>query len=128
MADFLHKLQKHKDLPVESQKAAGRAIAGKMSPAHEQFLKEVIALIDQGAIDSRKPRSCIKEDVYASMPKPWQAKVDKALPNIVDQLRFIENFYRSKQTPDASPQLETMIAHLWQMKEKIEKEYDVFKF
>jgi hypothetical protein len=50
------------------------------------------------------------------------------LPTIALQLGQIEHFYRSKDTPNASVELQNMIEHLWQMKQRIEDDYDVFKF
>lgn len=128
MADFAAQIQQHQDLPEEAQKKAGKAIAGKMQDEHENFLKTIIRMLDKKEIDTWNPESFLKKDVYDGLSDEWKGKVDQALVNIADQLRLIENFYRSKQTPNESPHLETMIEHLWQMKQRIEEYYDVFKF
>lgn len=128
MSDFTTLMGAHTDLPEEKQKQAGQAIAGDMSDDHTNFLKTVIGMIDRKEIVSSAPQSLLNHDVYDALSEEWQDKVDLALINIADQLRLIEEFYRSTETPDASPQLQTMIEQLWQMKERIEKEYDVFKF
>ena len=128
MADITHLAKKHQNLSEDDQKKAGQAIAGKMTKEHEDFLKLLITLLDEKQISSSDPQSFIKRDVYDTMPQEWKGKVDVALLNIADQIRHIEEFFRSKQTPNESPHLQTMISHLWQMKQRIEEKYDVFKF
>lgn len=128
MPDFAQSIQDHKDLPEDAQKKAGQAIAGKMDPETEGFLKLLLKLLSEKQIDTTNPESFINRDVYNSMPREWKAKTDLALINIADQIRRIEDFYLSKQTPNESPQLQQMIEELWLMKQRIEDTYDVFKF
>ncbi len=128
MPDFAKAIQDHKDLPEDAQKKAGQAIAGKMGDDHTDFLQTLLKLLADGTITSTDPQSFINTDVYNSMPLDWKGKTDLALINIADQMRRIEEFYKSKDTPNESPQLETMIEGLWLMKERIEEKYDVFKF
>lgn len=128
MSDFQSLIKKHSKLTEAKQKEAGQAIAGKMTKEHETFLKELIALLDKKEIDPMDPQTFINVKVYNKMPQDWKGKTDMALLNMAQQIRQIEDFYRSKQTPNESPHLETMIEHLWQMKQRIEEKYDVFKF
>ncbi len=128
MADFNDLIQKHSDLPVEEQKKAGKAIHGDMDDEHKKFLQLLIGLLDRKEIISADAQSMLKRDVYDKLPQEWKDKVDLALGNIAEQVRLIETFYRSTQTPDSSPHLQTMIAYLWQMKQRIEETHDVFKF
>lgn len=128
MPDFEESIEKHADLSEKKQKQAGKAIAGDMAKPHKDFLKTVIDLLDRGVLDTKNPQSLLNTAVYEAMPQEWKDKTDAALVNIVDQLVQIETFYRAAETPNSSPHLETMIEHLWQMKERIEKEYDVFVF
>jgi hypothetical protein len=127
MSDFTKAIEKHKNLSLADQKKAGQAIAGKMESDHENFLKHLIDLLDRKEIDTANPQSFLKMDVYEKLSEEWQGKVDLALVNIVDEARRIEDFFRSKETPNASPHLQTMIEHLWQMKQRIEDHHDVFK-
>ncbi|MBI5155774.1 hypothetical protein HZA45_00715 [Candidatus Peregrinibacteria bacterium] len=128
MTDFGSLYEKHKNLSEDAQKKAGKAIAGKMTDDHESFMKKVLKMLDKKEIDPRDPQSFLKMKVYNDLDDEWKTKVDLMLPNLADLLRIIVEFRLSKETPDESPQLETMIGHLWQMKERIEKDYDVFKF
>lgn len=128
MPDFKDLIQKHADLPMEDQKKAGQAIGGDMDSKHADFLKTLISLLDRKEIDASDPQSLLKKDVYDKLPQEWKDTVDLALLNLADQVRLIEQFFRSKETPNSSPHLQTMIMHLWQMKERIEKTHDVFKF
>ena len=128
MPDFGDLIQKHSDLPLEKQREAGQAIGGKMDDEHENFLKTLITLLDKGEIVSSDAQSMLKKDIYDGLPQEWKDKVDLALVNIADQVRLIENFSRSKETPNDSPHLQTMIEHLWKMKQRIEEMHDVFKF
>jgi hypothetical protein len=128
MTDFTTIMGAHGDLSEEQQKKAGQAIGGTMGDEHTNFLQTVIGMMDRKEIDSSQPQSLLNHDVYDALPEEWKDKVDLALINIADQLRLIEEFYRSTQTPNAAPQLETMIEQLWQMKQRIEETHDVFKF
>ncbi len=121
-------MQQHGDLSEEDQKKVGKAPGGKMTKEHEDFLKMIIKLLDEKQIDTSNPDSMLNTDVYESMPQEWKGKTDLALFNMADQIRCIEDFFRSKQTPNEAPQLESMIEELWQMKQRIEVKYDVFKF
>ena len=128
MADIRKLAAQYKDLSEEEQKKAGKAIAGKMDPKHEEFLKVLIKMLDEKTIDTSKPETFINQDVYALMPQEWKGKTDMALINIAEQIDRIANFFRSKETPNESPQLQQMISSLWLMKQRIEDTYDVFKF
>lgn len=125
---FFDFLKKHQDLPLERQKALGESTHAPMEKEHNEFLQTVTGLLDRKEIDILKPDSFLKHDVYDKIPAEWKAKVDMALPNIVDETRRIAEFYRSTATPNESIELQTMIEHLWQMKMRIEEKYDVFKF
>ncbi|MDP7477232.1 MAG: hypothetical protein QF442_02175, partial [Candidatus Peribacteraceae bacterium] len=65
--------------------------------------------------------------VYDSLDETWQDKADLTIVNVANQIRLIQEFMESNETPDESPQLQTMVEHLWQMKQTIEREHDVFK-
>ena len=129
MADFHSLVEQHKNLSEKDQKKAGQAIHGKMQPQHYAFLKLITGLIESGSIDVFKPETFFHTAIYKGLDASAKAKVDQASVNIADQLRRVYDFFKSKQTPDESPQLQTMIEHLFQMKERIENEHgDVFKF
>lgn len=128
MPDFTQAIQDHKNLPEEEQKKAGQAIAGKMAAEHEEFLKTLLKLLDDKQIDTANPQSFINTSIYDTMPQDWKGKTDMALWNIAHLIRLIEEFYKSEKTPDESPHLQQMIEELWQMKQRIEEKYDVFKF
>lgn len=128
MADFYDQMTGDTNLTVDQQKKIGQAAAGTMDEEHRNFLKTVIGMLDRNEIDVFDPDSFLKHEIYDPLPLEWKAKVDMALPNITNELRRIESFYRSKDTPDSSPILQNMIEHLWQMKQRIEDHYDVFKF
>jgi hypothetical protein len=127
MSNFAKAIKKHQNLPLEDQKKAGEAIAGTMGSKHEEFLKHLIGLLDRKEIDTTNPRSFVKTEAYEKLNEEWKGKVDLALVNIVDEVRRIEDFFRSKETPNSSPHLQTMIEHLWQMKQRIEEHHDVYK-
>jgi hypothetical protein len=129
MADFAKQMAKQtRELTEKEQKNAGAPIKGKMDKKHNDFMQTVIKLIDNKKIDIDDPLTFLKSDVYEKLDDEWQDRTDIALVNIADQLRLINEFYRSKETPEESPQLQTMVEQLWQMKQKIEEQHDVFKF
>jgi hypothetical protein len=125
---FIKAIEKHQDLPVETQKALGESVHAPMEQEHNEFLRTVLGMLDRKEIDILDPDSFLKREVYGTLPAEWKTKTDQALPNIVDQTRRIAEFYRSTATPNESIELQTMIEHLWQMKMRIEEKYDVFKF
>lgn len=127
MADIVQLAQEHADLSEKKQVQAGEAIAGRMNEEHEQFMLMLVKLVDDGTINLIEPASLLQE-AYKSLDDVKRGKVDLALINITDQIRHIYDFYKSEQTPNASPHLQTMVEHLWQMKSKLEEEYgDVLK-
>jgi len=128
MADFNSIMAQKQNLSEDDQKKAGAPVSGGIGDKYKEFLKTVIGLIDSGEINVLDPQSFLNKDVYDGLDEGWKEQTDLALVNITQQLRMIDEFYRSKKTPDESPQLETMIEQLWQTKQRIEETHDVFKF
>ncbi len=129
MADFHAAIAQYKDLSEEAQKKAGQATGTDMESEHKQFLKDLIAMLDRKEIDLLIPSSFLRQEMYGTLQQEAKDTVDLALLNLCDQIRLIEQYFRSSQTPDASPQLQTMIVHLWDMKSRLEDKYgDVLKF
>lgn len=128
MADFQALLKKHGKISEQAQVALGKAKEEKMTKKHDDFLQDLLALIRNGKIDPMDPESFVNKDVYDTMPLEWKAKVDLGLFNMANEIQRIWEFYESKDTPNASPELQNMIEHLWQMKQRIEEKYDAFKF
>ena len=128
MGDFTSAIAQHQDLSEDAQKKAGQATGSDMEQKHKSFLADLIAMLDRKEIDASAPSSLLNRDVYGKLPEESQYAVDYAVLNLADQLRHIEWYFRSKTTPNASPQLQTMIEHLWQKKSILEEKYgDVLK-
>lgn len=125
---FAQKISKAGDIPLEEQQKVGTPLTGVMDPTLEKFLHDLIKLIDEKKIDPYVPDSFLNKDIYEKLPEALQGKVDLALVNMVDLVRKIEEYFRSKQTPNECPQYENMLATLLQMKERLEEHHDVFKF
>ena len=129
MADFHAAIAQFKDLPEEAQKKAGQATGQDMDDAHKTFLAKLIVLIDRKEIDATVPTSLLNKTLYEKLPEEARSAIDYAVLNLTDQLRRIEDYFRSTKTPNASPQLQTMIEHFWEMKQRLEQKYgDVLKF
>jgi hypothetical protein len=129
MTDFTSAMAQHSNLSEEEQKKAGRATGTTMDAKHVKFLADLIAFLDKKIIDARTPSSFLNQPAYDALPEESRNAIDYALLNISDQVRRIEDYYRSTQTPNASPQLQTMIEHLWDMKSRLEQKHgDVLKF
>ncbi|MFH0851688.1 MAG: hypothetical protein V1876_02975 [Candidatus Peregrinibacteria bacterium] len=128
MTDFLQTIGQQTSLSEAAQKKAGQSQGAKMGDAHETFMKTILHMLDSKTIDVSRPQSFLKMEVYNRLDEMWKGKVDLALVNIADLLGHIVDFRLSKQTPDESPELQSMIDHLWQMKQRIEETHDVFKF
>jgi len=130
MADFRKTIVAHTgtELTEDEQKNAGQPIAGSMAAKEEDFMKSLVALIDAGKIDPYDQNTFLVQEVYEKLDPAWREKTDIALVNIAQQIRLIYEFYKSRKTPDACPQLETMVDQLWIMKQRIEEHHNVFKF
>lgn len=128
MADFAKAMANPADLSDAAQKKAGTPIAGDMGDEHKRFAETVSKLLENGSIDVTKPESFLNKSVYDGLSAEWRSKTDLIIVNVATLLAHIHGFYRSKQTPDACPQLATMIEQLWEMKQRIEVHADVFKF
>lgn len=129
MADFKSLYDEHKDLSQEEQKRVGQAVPGAMGDEHTEFVKLIAKMITSGEINVYAPETFYKDGAYEALKEEARAQVDIAMVNIADLLRHVAEFYLSKKTPDASPQLQQMIEELWQMKERVEKKHgDILKF
>ncbi len=120
--------QAHQELSDDAQKKAGKAMGSDMSDEHKNFTKTISALLEEGKIDVLRPQTFLNQAVYQTLPEEVKGKVDLLVVNMATLLSHIYDFYKSKETPDACPQLATMIEQLWEMKERIEKDDDVFVF
>jgi len=112
----------------KKHKKVGTALAGDMSKEHKEFVESVIKLIDNGEIDPMNSQTFLNQDVYEKLEEEWKDKTDLSLSNLAHQIRLIYEFWKSTETPDESPHLETMVEQLWQTKQRIEEHADVFKF
>lgn len=129
MADLASLADEHKNLSVADQVKAGQAAGSDMGKIHKEFLAQLIAMIDKKEIDLAFASSFLNKAIYDSLPEESRNVIDVSLLNLADQLRHIESFFRSKATPDASPELQTMIEYFWNMKSRLEEKYgDVLKF
>ena len=120
--------QAAQSLSDEQQKKIGQSVPQKMDDKYETFMKEILRLIEKKEIELGKPHSLINEAIFATLSESEQDQVDVALFNISNLLTRIVEFRVSKHTPDESIELQSMIEHLWQMKERIEVKHDVLKF
>ncbi|MBI2635868.1 hypothetical protein HYW84_00905 [Candidatus Peregrinibacteria bacterium] len=129
MADFAAAIREHENLSEEAQKKAGQATGSDMDEKHKQFLADLIGMLDRKEMDASVPSSLLKQENYAKLGEEARDSVDYALLNLAGELRHIEWYFRSKTTPNASPQLQTMIEHLWDVKSRLEEKHgDVLKF
>lgn len=129
MPDFQTAIAVHQDISEEAQKKAGQATGTTMNQKHVAFLAELIGMLDRKEMDASVPSSLLHEKEYGALPQESKDAVNFALLNLADQLRHIESYFRSTQTPNASPQLQTMIEQFWEMKSRLEEKHgDVLKF
>ena len=130
MDDFLATIAQEgkKPLSEKKQKAAGAPLQGALSEEHKHFLETIKQLINTKEIDPYDPKTFLKRDVYDGLSEEWKEKSDLALSNIATLLKQVYELYVRTDTPNESPQYTTMIEQLWEMKQRIEQHYDVFKF
>ncbi len=128
MDDYVAQMTKAAPLSEADQKKAGTPTPGDMDQEHKDFVKTVSTLLETGVIDVTQPETFLNKEIYDALEPEWKTKTDLNMPNIAILLSHIYDFYKSKQTPDACPQLAQMIEQLWEMKQRIEIHADVFKF
>ena len=129
MTDLTSLYDEHKDLSDADATKAGKAIGGTMGDEYTEFVKLISGMITSEEINPHIPETFFHKDVYDALSQESKQKVDLATMNVADLLRHVAEFYLSKQTPDAGPQLQNMIEQLMQMKERVERVYgDVYKF
>ena len=128
MADFATTMANSGSFSEAEQKKAGTPIGGDMSNEQKEFCTTITKLFESGEIDVTQPETFLNKAVYDTLEPALKAKTDLSMLNIATLLGHIYDFYKSKQTPDACPQLASMIDQLWEMKQRIEVHADVFKF
>jgi methylaspartate ammonia-lyase len=130
MADFHTTIAQSARKPMSdsAQEKAGKPLEGTLSAEHRAFLKSIRELIERKEIDPYTPKTFIRMEVYGELSEEWQDKTDLALMNIADLLKQLYELYIRTDTPNESPQYQTMIEQLFEMKQRIEQHHDVFKF
>ncbi len=114
MSKLAHAIRQHSDLSIEAQVLAGKPLGDSMPSAYVDWLKQLVAAIDAGDFNPNTPQSLLLP-AYRSAPEVDQGKIDVVLPTLADALRHVVDFYRNPATPNACPQLKTMIDHLGDM-------------
>ena len=129
MADMSSLYGQNKPLSEEQQKQIGKSPAGAMGNLHTSFVKTVAELIQSGSINVYDTATFYNPGAYEALSEETRGQVDLAVINIANLLHHIADYYLSKETPNASPQLQQMIEELWQMKDRLEGKYgDILKF
>ncbi|MCK5019155.1 MAG: hypothetical protein KAS32_18990 [Candidatus Peribacteraceae bacterium] len=126
--DYVKKMQAQDEMTEEEQKIAGAPIQGNISNEHKSFAETLLSLIKSGEIDPEDNKSFLNIETYESLDEDWKDKTDLSLVNISQQIKLIANLCSLPNFSIDSPQLQTMVEQLWQMKQKIEEKHDVFKF
>ena len=126
--DYVQKIQAQPEVTDEQSQQAGTPVSGSIGDEHKNFAQTITNLIDAEKIDIGNPQTFLQQDVYQTLDQEWKDKTDLALVNISNQLQLIYNFYKDDSFTNDSPQLQTMIEQLWQMKQEIEKQHNVFIF
>lgn len=125
---FIKTVQDQAGITDDASRQAGTPVAGQISDEHKNFAQTITSMIDQGTLDVADTQSFLKQEVYEGLDDEWKDKTDLALVNIANQVRLIYDFYKDDSFTNDSPQLQTMIEQLWQMKQSIEEHHDVFVF
>src|SRR3989344_8231478 len=100
---------------------------GVLTDEHAAFIQTVLLLIDGGKIDTKNPQSFVRKSVYGPLPLELKRKIDLAIPNIITLLERIMDLHLRPENND-SYEMKNLIESLWLIKERIEREADVFIF
>jgi hypothetical protein len=127
--DFAQAMEKHRgqDLPQGTQEQLGKPREANLEEEHARFLTLVLQLIDAKKIDTVRPETFVKEEIYRTLSEDLQGKVDLAVPNIISLLERIMDLH-ARPEKDASLEMRSLIESLWLAKERIEQQADVFIF
>ena len=130
MSTDLHALiAKHKHLSEEAQMKAGQSKATPMPEEHKKFVATVVSLVERGEIDLHNTDSFMNQTAYGKLSDEQKGEIALAVVNLATEIEHIYEFFKSKQTPNESSELQHMVEYAWQKVQKIEASCgDVFKF
>lgn len=129
MADLLSSIAEHAGTSDDDLKKAGKPAGDDMDEKHKKFLEVLIGQIDRKEISPYEPSTLVDQSKLSALAELDRGKVDLTTVNMASQIQRIEHFFRDKSIPDAAPELQTMIDHLWDMKSRLEAQYGpLFRF
>lgn len=92
---------------------------------HEEFLKMLIKLLEDGILDPHKPATLYNRAIYDKLSEEEQEKTDLTAINLMSLIRQIESLWKLDQS--ASFQIQNLVESVFQMKSKFETQYgDVY--
>lgn len=129
--DFIAAMTRSSPLSEKRQKMIGKSGQKNLQVKQLTLLQTLLTLIDDKVINILKPESLIKEEkreAYLALTESEKRALDLALVNMCSQMQHIIEFHRSPHTPDESQELEVMIDHLLDMKDRLGKNADLLQW
>ncbi len=129
--DFIAAMTRSTPLSEKRQKMIGKSGQKNLQVKQLTLLQTLLTLIDDKVINILKPESLIKEEkreAYLALTESEKRALDLALVNMCSQMQHIIEFHRSPHTPDESQELEVMIDHLLDMKDRLGKNADLLQW
>jgi len=120
--DVLKEENLNATIPHEEQENLNKPLEDPTGTSDEdqEFIKMVLALIDEGKIDLHVPDTLLNKDVYDQLTEEEQGYADINAVTLLNKLREIKNLYEAGY--ENTYQLNNMIHWVRVTKERIESE------
>jgi hypothetical protein len=122
-------IKKYENLIIdpETQKMLNKPAedATGFNKGHEDFLRAVIAKIDEGKLDTHNPQTLYNHAVYDRLGENEQEQADLTAINLMSMIRQIEYLWKNDQR--ATFQIQNLVETVFQMKSRFEEKHgDVY--
>ena len=126
MQKILEKYKNHIVKP-RTQKKLNKPLVDEtgFNEGHEDFLNNLINLIEGGRLDLHNPETLYNKKVYQALSEEEQEKASLTAINLISTIRQIDNLW--KLDKKATFQIQNLVETVFQMKSRFEKEHgDVY--
>lgn len=110
-------------LSEDQQEVLGEPLhdSSAVSGDQKEYFQMIMKMIQNKEIDVYRPESLLNKSVYDNLEELAKGKVDLTTPNLCNYLQQIETLLEKEG--DDSFQMANLVQTVWQIKERIEKEY-----
>ncbi len=121
--------EQHKDVIIDpkTQKRLNEPLVNEtgFNKGHEEFLKAVIAKIEEGKLNTHNSQTLYNHAVYDKLQEQEQEQADLTAINLMSMIRQIEYLWKNDRR--ATFQIQNLVETVFQMKSRFEEKHgDVY--